>query len=129
VLNIPVYPIIKALRPDAWIREPDDRWAATKCPFHEDSQASASICLSGFNCHACGIRGDAIALLKEVEGLDYPSALARAAEILGRSEEDLSGKPDAGKRRRKVLDDDEGPTVGQRKLFSSRRRKRPATGP
>lgn len=96
--------------------------------FHNDRQASASICLTGFNCHACGVRGDAIAILMEVERLDYASAVTRAADILGRSEEEISGIPESRKRRRNVLDEDEGPVMGQRKLFSSRRRKRPPTG-
>ena len=128
MLNIPIYPILKSLFPDAWIREPDDRWTPTKCPFHEDATASASICLTGFHCHACGVSGDAIAILKEVEGLDYAGAVERAAGILGKSEEEISGKPHAGKRRRAVLDEDEGPVMGQRKLFSSRRRRRPVAG-
>lgn len=130
--DIPIYPILKDLsKGDFWVRggEPDnDRWMSCRCPFHGDRQASASINRTGFNCHACGVQGDALSILMDQEGLDFAGAVARAAEILGVSETEVSGIPDSGKRRRAILDDDPGPVVGQRQLFQTRRRRRPVAG-
>jgi DNA primase len=62
-------------------------WRPMRCPFHKDNRASASVNLAkgGFNCHGCGVKGDAISLIKSQEGLDYQGAIQFAEEILGRS--------------------------------------------
>jgi DNA primase len=66
-------------------------WQNVKCCFHEDAHASASVNLAkgGFACHACGIKGDAISLIKLREGLDYRGALTFAETVLGQSVGDL----------------------------------------
>lgn len=62
-------------------------WRPLRCPFHDDRQASASVNLNlgGFRCHACGVRGDALKLIREREGLDFKGAVAFAQETLGQS--------------------------------------------
>lgn len=60
-------------------------WRSIKCPFHGDRMASASVNLEkgAFACHACGMKGDAISLIKRNEKLDYRSALEFAERELG----------------------------------------------
>ena len=66
---------------------PEHGWRSIKCPFHDDTHASARVNLEkgGFACLACAIKGDAIKLIEEREGLDYPGAIGWAQEVLGQS--------------------------------------------
>jgi DNA primase len=52
-------------------------WQWLHCPFHDDKRPSASVNvkLGRFNCHVCGISGDAIDLVQEMEHLDFKEAL------------------------------------------------------
>ena len=54
-------------------------WHRMKCPYHDEAHASASVnrTLNAFKCHACGVQGDSIKLLKTQEGLSYQEALNR----------------------------------------------------
>ncbi len=56
-------------------------WTPIKCPFHDDSQASASVCLTGFNCHACGIKGDLISLVQVVDQCGYKDAVSKLKSL------------------------------------------------
>jgi len=56
-------------------------WTPMRCPFHEDTSASASVCATGFNCHACGIKGDAIALVQIVDQCGYVEAVAKLKDL------------------------------------------------
>lgn len=76
-------------------------WHTIKCPYHDDGNASARTNGKGFMCHACGMKGGAISLLMEVDGLDFRGAIARYEEITGASVPRVSGKS-SGYRRRKV---------------------------
>jgi DNA primase len=80
-------------------------WHTMKCPFpeHNDSRASARVNLSigGFVCLACGIRGDAIKIIRDREGLSFGKALEFAREVFGASITpvyDADAKPVATKR-------------------------------
>lgn len=56
------------------------------CLFHNESQPSMSMDPQEgwWKCHSCGSKGhDAIAFLKEYEGLDFPAAKKRLAELTG----------------------------------------------
>ena len=66
-------------------------WKRTRCPFHDDRSPSASVNLdvNAFKCWGCGITGDTITLLMELEGLDKDAAIAR----LGDPDDDLDPKP------------------------------------
>lgn len=59
-------------------------WAACRCPFHNDKNASASANLrtGGFRCHACGERGDLIAVHQRLTGLPFKGAVR---DLLGLS--------------------------------------------
>ncbi len=52
-------------------------WQRMKCPYHDEAHASASVNrrLNAFKCHACGVQGDSIKLLKDQRGMSYPEAL------------------------------------------------------
>ena len=60
-------------------------WETVKCPYHDDTTASASLNveLGAFNCHACGISGDAIKLIMQWEGLSFGEAVRVATETYG----------------------------------------------
>lgn len=55
------------------------------CPFHADAGASFHITPSKqlYKCFGCGAGGDVFTFLQAIEGLTFPQALARAAEIAG----------------------------------------------
>ena len=52
-------------------------WQAMVCPFHDDRTASASVSYvhDRFRCHACGIAGDQVGLVCEVENITPREAL------------------------------------------------------
>jgi hypothetical protein len=52
-------------------------WQPVRCPFHDDRHASASLNLHSkrFNCHACGVHGDAIDLVMEAESMTIREAV------------------------------------------------------
>mgnify|MGYP000868665830 FL=1 len=51
-------------------------WQKTLCPFHGESRPSAAVSrdLDGFNCLACGVRGDVISIIRHGEGVNYQEA-------------------------------------------------------
>lgn len=52
-------------------------WQALRCPFHDDSNDSASVNQDKgyFKCHACDAEGDIIDLVKLGEGLNTREAM------------------------------------------------------
>ena len=69
-------------------------WRGIKCPFHQDRHASARISPDdgAFACLACGIKGDALALIMKVERVEFVRALERYEEIVGSPAATVSGK-------------------------------------
>lgn len=59
-------------------------WRKMKCPFHDDSHASAAVNfdIDGFICHGCGVKGDTFSIIMYKEGCDYREALKFAATVL-----------------------------------------------
>ena len=53
-----------------------------RCPFHEDRSPSFSVDAERklYNCFGCGVGGDAITFVRELEGLDFPEAVEALAE-------------------------------------------------
>lgn len=62
-------------------------WRSIRCPFHDEKHASARYChnedVSAFICMACGVKGDAISLVKQQEQLEYREALEFIEQITG----------------------------------------------
>lgn len=50
-------------------------WLSIKCPFHDDTHASASVSKTFFRCHACGTYGDAIGLVTKNMHKSYHEAI------------------------------------------------------
>ena len=61
-----------------------DQFMAT-CPFHDDKTPSLSVTPSKglWHCFGCEISGDVIDFIQRIERVDFPQALARAAEFAG----------------------------------------------
>ena len=62
-------------------------WAKLKCPFHDDSHASAAVNLKEniFKCHGCQYKGDAYAIIMQKEGVNFREAITLAKGIFDQS--------------------------------------------
>ena len=62
-------------------------WFSMKCPFHDDSHASASANTDdgAFCCHACQMKGDGYAIIMSKEGVEFREAISIAKRILDQS--------------------------------------------
>jgi DNA primase len=71
-----------------------------KCPFHNDSHASASFNTRDniFNCFACGVNGNSIQIIAKREGVDIREAKSIAEGITGQSHNEVRGKHLSGGR-------------------------------
>src|SRR5262249_61386106 len=60
-----------------------DFWAC--CPFHQEKSASFHVLDAKgiFNCFGCGEKGDVFTLAMKLEGLNFPEAVERIAELAG----------------------------------------------
>lgn len=61
-------------------------WYKTRCDFHGEHQPSASYntTVQAFNCHACGMSGDAIKIVRTMEpNLSFQEAKEKAEQITG----------------------------------------------
>lgn len=67
-------------------------WVKTKCPFHNDTHASAAVNYQAntFKCFACTMAGDTYKLIMEKEGIGFREAIAFAEAISGDSNATLS---------------------------------------
>ena len=91
----PIVAVIKHYFPE-W--EPPRKgiypWIKCLCPFHRESNPSASISFehNAFKCHACGVRGNYITIIKQQEGVSFATAKRIAEEVLAGS--DISLPPE-----------------------------------
>lgn len=71
-----------------------------KCPFHNDSHASASFNTNNniFNCFACGMQGNSIQIIAKQERCDIREAKSIAEGITGESNQQVRGKHLSGGR-------------------------------
>jgi len=71
-----------------------------KCPFHNDSHASASFNTREniFNCFACGMQGNSIQIIAKQERCDIREAKSIAEGITGESGNQVRGKYSSGRR-------------------------------
>lgn len=70
-------------------------WAKLKCPFHDDSHASAAVNLRDniFKCHGCQYKGDAYAIIMLKEGVGFREAITLAKGIFDQSGKVLPQRP------------------------------------
>lgn len=93
VPEIPIVPILIHYGFDEYeLKDYPHGWFKVRCAFHGETNPSASYSteLNGFNCHACGVSGDAIKIVQSQEGCEFPEALRKACELAG---VDPSGVP------------------------------------
>jgi DNA primase len=68
-----------------WDAPPDNGydWISTLCPFHQESNRSASVSYdrNAFHCFACPTKGDAIALIRLNEEVTFEEAFRIAEEL------------------------------------------------
>lgn len=59
-------------------------WAKMKCPFHNDSHASAAVNLEQniFKCHGCQYKGSGYNIIMQKEGISFREAISIAEGIL-----------------------------------------------
>ncbi|ADB93755.1 DNA primase [Mycobacterium phage RedRock] len=91
----PITKVILRYYPD-WEPPPDhNEWNKCLCPFHGDGTPSAAVSydLQGFNCLACGVRGDAISIIRHEEEVSFAEADRIAAELSMGSHVPVSRKP------------------------------------
>lgn len=63
------------------------------CPFHEEKTPSFYCDSRHYNCYGCGLHGNAIDWLRDVEGLSFPEALVHiGVELKQFQREDCDGK-------------------------------------
>lgn len=70
-------------------------WAKMKCPFHNDSHASAAVNLRDniFKCHGCQYKGDAYSIIMQKEGVGFREAVTLAKGIFDQSGKVLPQRP------------------------------------
>lgn len=76
--------IVRIIQPYAELKKKGSNWMAC-CPFHQEKTPSFSVNPSkGFyKCFGCGKGGSVYNFLMEMEGLSFPEAIKRVAEITG----------------------------------------------
>jgi DNA primase len=76
--------IVRIIQPYAELKKKGANWTAC-CPFHQEKTPSFSVNPSkGFyKCFGCGKGGSVYNFLMEMEGLSFPEAVKRVAEITG----------------------------------------------
>ncbi len=78
-----------------WDIQPNENeWNKMCCPFHTESRASSSISYDNdaFVCRACGVKGDALALIMRKEECGFQDSKLYAERILGKSYTRVQGK-------------------------------------
>ena len=75
-------------------------WRKIKCPFHQDSHASAGVNFDEqrFKCHGCGVSGDVYDLIMEREGGTYIEAIKFAESISLTGNRNIQSKHSSGER-------------------------------
>ena len=81
-----------------------DYWAC--CPFHQEKSASFHVLDQKgiFNCFGCGEKGDVFTLAMKLEGLNFPEAVARIAELAGMElpQDDFADRGEDARRKRLI---------------------------
>ena len=65
----------------------NNKWANTNCPMpnHDDSSPSFGVNteINIYNCFGCGVKGDLIKLVQNVEGLNFLESIQKIANFAG----------------------------------------------
>ncbi|MDC3298880.1 DNA primase [bacterium] len=77
------------------------------CPFHDEKTPSFSVVDDDgfYHCFGCGVHGDAISFLREMDGLEFMEAVERLAEMAGLAvPRTVPQDPAASRQRKAALD-------------------------
>src|SRR5215203_2493916 len=76
--------LVRIIEPYAALKKKGANWMGC-CPFHQEKTPSFSVSPNkGFyKCFGCGKGGNAFTFLMEIEGLNFPEAIQRVAEMAG----------------------------------------------
>ena len=76
--------IVRLIEPYAELKKKGSNWMGC-CPFHQEKTPSFSVSASkGFyKCFGCGKGGNCYTFLMEIEGLSFPEAIKKVAEVSG----------------------------------------------
>ncbi|MFW5833930.1 MAG: DNA primase [Pseudomonadota bacterium] len=77
-------PILPIVRRHVRLQRAGPTWKGL-CPFHKEKTPSFTVteARGTYHCFGCGAHGNGIDFLMEIEGLAFPEALERAAELTG----------------------------------------------
>ncbi|MFT9654941.1 CHC2 zinc finger domain-containing protein [Mycobacteroides abscessus] len=81
---MPIVATIHRYHP-SWVAPPlGTGWCRCLCPFHGDETPSGAVHYEydAFSCLACGVKGDAVALIKKQEGVTHREAVTIAQTLL-----------------------------------------------
>ncbi|QFG25464.1 hypothetical protein F7P10_34295 [Actinomadura sp. WMMB 499] len=127
-MDIDIVPILAHYGADLPDLEPGDVWTSVVCVFHEDNRPSASYNQFAFNCFSCEAKGDAIAIIRREEGLDFAGAVEFAERLLGEGVAKVPRRTHTGRRR--VSDGTKArANRGGHRTVPAGGRRRPSTGP
>lgn len=76
--------LVRLIEPYAPLKKKGANWMAC-CPFHQEKTPSFSVnpAKGFYKCFGCGKGGNAFTFLMEMEGLNFPEAIQRVAEMAG----------------------------------------------
>ena len=76
--------LVRIIEPYAPLKKKGANWMAC-CPFHQEKSPSFSVnpAKGFYKCFGCGKGGNAYTFLMEIEGLNFPEAVQRVAEMSG----------------------------------------------
>jgi len=76
--------LVRIIEPYAPLKKKGANWMAC-CPFHQEKTPSFSVnpAKGFYKCFGCGKGGNAFTFLMEMEGLNFPEAVQRVAEMTG----------------------------------------------
>jgi DNA primase len=76
--------LVRMIEPYAPLKKKGANWMAC-CPFHQEKTPSFSVnpAKGFYKCFGCGKGGNAFTFLMEMEGLNFPEAVQRVAEMMG----------------------------------------------
>ncbi|WP_079869759.1 CHC2 zinc finger domain-containing protein [Mycobacteroides abscessus] len=115
--DAPIVRLIQRYFPDWTPPKPQrGKWASCLCPFHGDTNKSASISMqyNAFHCFVCGVKGDVIKIIRDREEVTFAEAKRIAEELSEGSDRPLPTKPARQSRRRVFGDKGSGDNRSER---------------
>ncbi|TDB90928.1 hypothetical protein E1264_03730 [Actinomadura sp. KC216] len=127
-MDLDIVPILEHYGFDVPDPEPGEAWTKVLCEFHGESNASASYNQYAFHCFACGVKGDAIAIIMGREEVDFAGAKQFYEGVVGEGVTEVPRAANTGRRR--VSDRSRSrANRGNDRAVPARGRRRPSSRP